>query len=180
LKILENNIVKLRALEPSDIDLLYKWENDTSIWQVSNSFVPFSRYILQKYIENSHQDIYQAKQLRLMIDIKTDDPDRSKTIGSIDLFDFDPFHKRAGVGILIGDKKNRNKGYASAALDVLINYAFNILNLHQLYCNINADNENSLQLFKKHGFEIVGVKKDWIKCFDGWIGEYLLQLINTA
>ena len=60
----------LRALEPTDIDALYKWENDPEIWHVSNTCTPYSKYILEKYIENSHLDIYQVKQLRLMIDIR--------------------------------------------------------------------------------------------------------------
>ena len=66
----EQGIV-LRALEPSDIDLLYQWENDKKIWQGSNTLVPFSRYILKQYIENSYKDIYEMKQQRFMIDVET-------------------------------------------------------------------------------------------------------------
>ena len=177
---LENDIIKLRALEPSDIDLLMCWENDTSIWRISNTLTPFSRHILHKYIENSHLDIYETKQLRLMIDLKTSEKKQKKTIGAIDLFNFDPYNKRAGIGILIAEKENRSKGYATEALEILIKYTFNILKLHQLYCNILTDNIISLNLFKKHGFVIVGEKKDWIKASEGWKGEYLLQLVSTG
>lgn len=170
---LENKNIKLRAVEPEDVDVLLKWENDTSIWKLSNTLTPFSKNILKQYIANAHLDIYQAKQLRLIIE--TND---KKPIGCIDLFDFDPFHGRAGIGILIADKENRGKGYASEALDVLIDYAFNILSLHQLYCNITEDNKESLKLFEKKGFVKVGVKKDWIKSFDNYIDEYLLQLVK--
>ncbi len=142
---LENNIIKLRALEPSDIDLLYKWENDISVWRVSNTLAPFSKYIIKQYIENSHFDIYQTKQLRLIIDLKSGE--ELIPIGCIDLFDFEPFHNRAGIGILIADSEYRGKSYASEALDLLIKYSFEILNLHQLYCNITVDNEASLKLF---------------------------------
>ncbi|MBA7522215.1 hypothetical protein ES705_14333 [subsurface metagenome] len=90
--------INLRALEAEDIGLLYEWENDKRIWQVSNTITPFSKFILQKYLDNSHMDIYQAKQLRLMIDLA--EGDSKRTVGAIDLFDFDPFHLRAGVGIL--------------------------------------------------------------------------------
>ena len=172
--------IVLRALEPSDIDLLYSWENDLEIWRVSNTIVPYSKYILRKYLENSHLDIYQTKQLRLMIDLKYDKGSKSKPIGTVDLFDFDPFHNRAGVGILIGDKSERKKGYASITLKRLINYAFHTLQLHQIYCNILKHNKDSLNLFQKHGFKIIGEKKEWIKAPEKYIGEYMLQLVNPS
>jgi diamine N-acetyltransferase len=168
--------ILLRALEPEDIDILYQWENDTEIWHLSNTITPFSRFVLEQYLVNSQEDIFTTKQLRLMIDL-TCTEGNAKTIGSIDLFDFSPNHKRAGVGIMI-TKEERGKGYASESLDLVIDYSFNTLDLHQLFCNISRDNAISLKLFQKHGFEIVGAKKDWINIKGMWIDEYLLQLIN--
>lgn len=167
----------LRAPEPSDIDVLYRWENDQEIWKVSNTITPFSKYILEKYIENSHLDIYQVKQLRMMIDVK--EKQLVRTVGTIDLFDFDPYHRRAGVGILIGEKPDRSKGYATMALRKFIQYCFEILQLHQLFCNITSNNAESLGLFKKCGFRVTGRKSDWIKTADGYIEELMLQLINN-
>jgi diamine N-acetyltransferase len=166
----------LRALEPSDVDLLYNWENNEKLWHLGNTVTPFSRFTLEQYILNSHQDIYTTKQLRLMIDKK--ESGQNETIGSIDLFDFDPSNKRAGIGILITDNE-RNKGYASEALELMINYCFNTLQLHQIYCNISADNPASLRLFKKHNFSSAGLKKEWIFVQGRWVDEYIFQLINT-
>jgi diamine N-acetyltransferase len=168
----------LRALEPGDINMLYSWENDPEIWHVSNTYTPYSKYILEKYIENSHLDIYQVKQLRLMIDVGTRGSKERRSVGTIDLFDFDPYHNRAGVGILIGDKSDRKKGYASLAMEKFLVYSFNTLQLHQLYCNITAGNTDSLRLFKKCGFKITGRKTDWVKTPVKYLDEYLLQLIN--
>ena len=166
--------LSFRAPEPSDIDKLYKWENDTSIWQLSNTVTPFSRHTLEEYILNSHQDIYTAKQLRLMIVLN----EGGETVGCIDLFDFDPVNLNAGVGILIcGD--HRNNGYATEALSMLVDYAFKTLHLHQLYCNITTNNEASLNLFQKQNFKIIGLKKEWIRTKDGWLDEYMLQLLNN-
>ncbi|MBN1184765.1 MAG: GNAT family N-acetyltransferase [Bacteroidales bacterium] len=176
IKYLENTILKLRALEPTDIELLYQWENDTSLWRVSNTLAPFSRHTLSKYLESAHLDIFEVKQLRLMIDLKEDDS--IITIGAIDLFDFDPYHLRAGIGILIADTSQRNKGYAAGALDLLIKYCFEMLQLHQLYCNITTDNKVSIKLFTNAGFKIIGEKKDWVKTMNSWIGEYMLQLLK--
>jgi len=165
--------IKLRAVEPSDIDLLYLWENDISTWHMSNTITPFSKFLLEEYIANAGLDIFSAKQYRLMIEILNS----KKTIGCIDLFDFDPLNIRAGIGILISDEE-RNKGYASEALEIMIDYCFNTLMLKQLYCNILFNNNNSLKLFKKYNFQIIGLKKNWIRRNDRWEDEYMLQLIN--
>ncbi|MGQ9621174.1 MAG: GNAT family N-acetyltransferase [Bacteroidales bacterium] len=165
----------LRAVEPEDLELLYKWENNIDYWLISNTLKPFSKYLLKKYIENSHKNIYEAGQLRLMIDLD----ESKKTIGTVDLFDFDPFHQRTGIGILIADKSNRRKGYASMALKCLIDYCFNTLQIHQLYCNILSNNCESMELFRKMGFVETGIKKDWIKTRNGFLDEHLFQLINT-
>lgn len=175
---LDNGKIILRAPELYDVDVLYLWENDRHTWKVSNTITPFSKYILKKYIENSHLDIYQTRQLRLMIDLQKGS--EVKPIGSVDLFEFDPYHNRAGVGILIGDYSERKKGYASFALDELISYSFETLQLHQLYCNIADGNTESLELFKNKGFILTGTKKEWIKTPKGYIDEFSLQLINQA
>jgi diamine N-acetyltransferase len=177
LSILSGKNLFLRAPEPGDIDFLYGMENDTSVWKVSNTFAPFSRFQLEQYIMNVQQDIYITKQLRLMIDLKqTSQP--ATSIGSIDLFDFDPYHFRAGIGILL-TKSYRNRGYASEALGVLIRYAFETLHLHQLYCHITPDNLSSIKLFKKAGFVRCGIKKDWINEGDHWNDEWMFQLIRS-
>jgi diamine N-acetyltransferase len=99
-----------------------------------------------------------------------------EAIGTIDLFDFDPFHLRAGVGILLGNSEQRKKGFASQALEIIISYAGKSLLLKQLYCNISENNEDSLKLFISKSFVITGQKKDWLKTRDGWMTEYFLQL----
>ncbi len=167
--------VRLRALEPEDLELLYEWENNDAYWVISNTVSPFSKYTLKRYMENSHKSIYETGQLRLMIDIS----EEKKTIGTIDIFDFDPFHKRAGIGILIADEAQRKKGYASMSLKCLIDYCFRTLQLHQLYCNILSNNSESIDLFKKMGFTESGMKKEWVKTTDGYLDEYMFQLINT-
>lgn len=166
--------IKLRALEPEDLELLYEWENNDSYWVISNTVAPFSKYTLKRYLENSHKNIFETGQLRFMIEIASE----KKTIGTIDLFDFDPFHMRAGLGILIADDAERRKGYASLALKCLIDYCFKTLQLHQLYCNILANNCESMDLFKKQGFVQSGIKKDWVKTSEGYLDEYMFQLIR--
>ncbi|MCG8410729.1 MAG: GNAT family N-acetyltransferase [Bacteroidales bacterium] len=177
MEILNGKNIHLRAIEPNDIDIIHKWENNSDIWHLSNTIVPFSKYIIHQFIENSHHDIFQNKQLRLMIDRV--DKGKNETIGTIDLFDFDPLHKRAGIGILIANNKDRGKGYASEALDILINYCFSILQLNQLYCNITTDNKQSIKLFENKDFELVGIKKDWLLFAGEKKDEAMYQLLNS-
>ena len=172
---IKNNI-QLRAPEPEDISLLYEWENDPSIWELSNTLAPVSRHTIEQFIQDSRLDIYQTKQFRYMIELISNK--NRMTIGTIDLFDFDPFHKRVGVGILIKDISQRRMGYASDALSILLDYCFQVLDLHQVYCNISNDNKASLSLFKNLGFIISGEKKDWSKNQGKWKSEFFLQLIN--
>lgn len=171
---LKGDTIYLRALEPEDLDFIYEVENDESIWEISCTQTPYSRFLIKQYLENAHKDIYEAKQLRLVISDYDD-----VAVGLIDLFDFDVKNKRAGVGILIKAPSARSKGYGREALKLLINYCFTHLDLHQLYCNITEDNEASMKLFVHHGFEKIGLKKDWTYIQGAYKNEYLFQLINN-
>jgi diamine N-acetyltransferase len=171
---LKGTQIHLRALELEDLQFLYETENKEAFWQVSNTQTPFSKFTLSKYLDNAHLDIYEAKQLRLVMATNTDD----KPVGMIDLFDFDPANKRAGIGILTLETY-RKKGFAMEALRLLISYAFQHLNLHQLYAHIASDNANSMDLFEKNNFVIAGVRKDWIFDLPTYKDEVMYQLIRT-
>ena len=170
---LKGEHIFLRALEPDDLDFVYQVENNTSIWHLSHTQTPYSRFLIKQYLENAHQDIYEAKQLRLVISSYD-----NEALGLIDIFDFDPKNKRAGIGIVILDEANRSKGFGKEALSLLTKYCFAHLDLHQLYCNIAEDNSASLKLFKNQGFEIIGLKKDWTYSEGVFKDEYLLQRIK--
>ncbi|CAL2084827.1 GNAT family protein [Tenacibaculum sp. 190524A02b] len=163
----------LRAIEPEDLSFLFTIENNEAFWEVSHTQTPFSKFLLKQYLENAHLDIYEAKQLRLIIQSN----DTLECIGMIDLFDFNPQHKRAGIGILIHPSFQK-KGFASEALDLVVTYAFTHLQLHQLYANITTDNIKSLHLFQKKNFKRIGIKKDWIFSQGKFKDEVLFQLIN--
>lgn len=176
--LLQGKNLQLRALEPKDLDLLYKWENNPEVWPVSGTLTPFSRFVIEQYLTISHQDIYTSKELRLMIDLGNRDESKIKSIGCIDLFDFDAKNKRAGIGILIGDDSERRKGYAAEAVEIVIDYCFSTLDLHQVYCSVIADNQDSLALFRKLNFETTGTRKDWNYNKGQFVDEYLLQYIR--
>jgi diamine N-acetyltransferase len=169
---LKGEHISLRALEPEDLDFLFQVENDETFWELSNTQTPFSKYILKQYIENANQDIYEIKQFRFVIC-----NNENTQIGMIDLFEFDPKNKRIGVGLLILNKF-QNQGLGSEALKLIINYAFESLNVHQIFANISSNNKNSISLFKKFNFAEVGVKKDWNFNNNKYQDEILFQLIK--
>ncbi|WP_430425490.1 GNAT family N-acetyltransferase [Maribacter litoralis] len=171
---LKGKQIYLRALEQKDLNFLYLIENDTKVWEVSGTVTPYSKDVLQLYLDNAHRDIFDVKQLRLVICTL-----EHKTLGLIDVFDFEPNHKRAGIGIVILDEDQRNKGIGTEAITLLTNYLYETLGLQQVYANILEDNLSSLHLFKKLGFQVVGVKKDWVRFKNTFKNEVLLQKINS-
>ena len=171
---LKGNNIFLRALEEEDLDFLYNIENDETLWEVSNTSHPYSRYILKQYLENSYRDIYEVKQLRLVI-CKNEN---EAQVGFIDLFDFEPKHERVGVGIVIFSEEEKRKGIATEALRLICNYAFKNLNVHQIFASITEGNEGSIKLFENAGFERNGIKKDWVFANGNYKNEYLYQLIR--
>ena len=171
---LKGEHVYLRALEPEDLDFIHAIENDETIWEISNTQTPYSRYLIKQYLEQAHKDIYEVKQLRLVISNY-----ESESLGMIDIFDFDFKNRRAGIGILIKNISNRKNGYGSEALKLLVDYGFNHLDLHQMYCNILEDNLASIKLFTNQGFKKIGLKEDWIQHNGTFKNEYLFQRINS-
>ena len=172
--ILTNEIIKLRAVEPVDVDFLFDLENDSKLWHVTQTYAPYSRYDIEQYVFSvDKQDIAFAKQIRFVIEFLAE----SKAVGTIDLFDLDLLNRRGGVGIVLIESY-RGKGLAGMALDLLTDYAFNHLSLHQLYCNVEEGNSKSMELFQKQGFVVAGLKQDWNVKDDRWTGEYILQHIR--
>ena len=163
----------LRALEPSDLELLYQWENDPEIWKISHTLTPYSKYTLKQFIDSAQEDIFSTKQVRFMINLLH----TKQTVGILDIFDIDFINSRAGMGILI-DKNFRNQELGVETVLLALTYLFDTLHLHQIYCNVLNNNTISMKLFKKCGFSVVGTKKDWIKTQNGYEDVVLLQQMN--
>lgn len=167
----QNENIVIRAAEPQDAKLIYDWENDRDIWRVSETYMPYSLYQIEQFLFSN--DLFSTRQIRFIIERKND----NVNIGCIDIYDFDPVHMRAGIGILL-QKDFRKQGFANEALELLIDYVFNTLMLKQIYCLIDETNIDSLNLFKKIGFTQCGLRKEWIRTTDGFIDELEFQYIN--
>ncbi|EGJ71117.1 GCN5-related N-acetyltransferase [Bacteroides coprosuis DSM 18011] len=170
--LLESDQILLRPIEPEDLELLYRVENDGTVWTSCNTTMPYSKFFLKKYLESMQGDIFSDKQLRLVIEQKAN----YQPIGIIDLYDMVPLHQRAEIGIIILEEF-RSLGYGKEAIFLLLEYAFSHLFLHQIYAYVAVSNTQSVHLFKSCGFEEVAQLKDWIFTQDGFEDVLLLQKV---
>lgn len=171
-QLMSNNQIALRPLEPTDLDTLYNWENDTALWMVSDTVAPYSRAALWQYLEGYTGDLYAQRQLRLMITLASD----GTSVGTIDYLNFDPLNNRAELGLFI-DRDHRGKGLGREALELLTDYSREHLGLRQLYVFIDVANEVCLKLFKDFGYHQVGVINSWVKRGTTYHDVALLQMI---
>jgi diamine N-acetyltransferase len=172
---LEGKYIRLRAMEPADLDLLYKWENDSENWALGNTLTPYSLFTLDEFVRTASYDLQTTRQARLIIVNRKN----SQPAGAIDLFDIDFVHRRAGIGILI-DKDYRKQGLASECIRMITEYAFGMLNLAQLYCHITDDNRKSKKLFEKNGFKKSGCLKKWITHSGKSHDVFIYQKLNIS
>ncbi|GAC1370852.1 MAG: hypothetical protein NVS3B25_12270 [Hymenobacter sp.] len=156
-------MVHLRALEPDDLEFLFALENDPDIWGVSGTLAPVSRHALREYLAHAAADFYAVRQLRLVVCTEIDGP----AVGVVDLFDYDPLHERAGVGITIRAAARRH-GYATQALELVKTHARQVLRLHQMWATVGVDNRASMRLFRVAGFRRVGTRRAWLRTASGW------------
>ena len=154
-----NATIFLRAMEPEDLDVLYKIENDRALWGVGATNVPYSRFILHEYISRSSGDAYTDGQVRLMIENA-----EGEVVGIADLVNFDARNRKAEVGVVI-ESRFRRQGYACEALRQLADYARRVLHLHLLYAIVEKSNTPSIELFRKLNYRQTAELPDWL--YDG-------------
>lgn len=163
--------VLLRAVEPEDLDLMYLIENDTELWQFGCSNVPYSRHALRCFIEETRNDIFLDRQLRLVIQTQ-----EGVAIGFADLQNYDPQHNRAEVGVVLVPEA-QGKGYAKEALMLLSQYAGRHLHLHLLYAFVSGKNAAARRVFTKAGYNLVSVLPEWLKEGNGYSDACILTLV---
>lgn len=171
-QLMKNDTIELRPLEPTDLDTLYNWENDSALWVVSDTVAPYSRAALWQYLENYTGDIFAQRQLRLMITLAGD----GTPVGTIDFLNFDPLNNRAELGLFIASE-HRGQGLGRQALELLTAYAREHLGLRQLYVFIALDNTVCLKMFEDYGYRRVGVIQSWVKRGSTYRDVALLQMV---
>lgn len=147
--------IRLRALEPEDVELMYEIENDEKEWRHGDSVAPFSRQQLLDYAMNYDADPFRAGQLRLVVV-----NDKNESIGIADLYEISAKNRNAFIGIAI-HPEFRGRGYGTASIRLIADYAFKILKLKNLAAKVITSNHKALAMFKSSGFSEIGVMKGW-------------------
>lgn len=170
---LSDDTIYLRALEPEDLEVLYKWENDTSLWGNGSTINPYSRFTLKEYITRSlDENILEMRQLRFMICLK----ENGKAVGTADLFDIDPFHNRAALGLFV-TSEHRKQGIANRSLRIITEYAADTLLLHQIYVQIACNNKACIAMFDRSDFTKCGILKEWLRSKNGYLDVAVYQKV---
>ena len=159
--------IRLRALEPEDLELIYRIENDPHFWRFGASTVPYSRYVLRQYISSSQNDIFADGQVRLVIE------HQGQAVGFADLTNFDAIHLRAEIGLAILPEY-QGKHIGQSAVEALCDYARQ-LHLHQLYAIIATTNEPATRLFKLLAFDASATLHDWLRAEDNYVDAIVWQ-----
>lgn len=192
---MERGEVRLRALEPEDVDRLYIWENDRDMWPFGGTRAPLSRHQLWEYATNYDANPFAASQLRLIIGHATAPdnaiPQSSQSsqytqssqnsqsslipCGIIDLYDIDPVNSRAMVGIMVAPRW-RSRGIATRALELVGEYCRDILGLATIASEVASDNLPSIRLFgEKAAYRQVGERPSWYRRGDSFVSALLFQ-----
>lgn len=159
MRFLEDDILRLRAVEPSDADMMWSVETDSSQWLDNGMSAPYSRHNLREYADNYDADPIRAGQLRLVAELK--ESDRYSVVGLVDLYDISSICRTAFIGIYICEPY-RGNGHASRALSLMEKYARRLLNLRILAAKVSASNTASIHMFSKSGYMPAGELRDWI------------------
>lgn len=163
----------LRAPEPGDLECMFRFENSADLWELSNTTGPYSHYQLKQYIEQSQNDLFMDRQLRLMIETPG-----KEVAGIVDICNFDPLHSRAEVGIVVG-KEYRKRGVARLALALLEEHCFYYLGIHQLFAYIDTDNLACRALFASCGYRECALLGDWMHACGGYRDVVMVQKVNS-
>lgn len=164
--------IMLRAAEPEDLDLMYLVENDTALWTVGSSNVPYSRYALRQFIEQTSNDINSDGQVRLVIALN----EIRNAIGFVDLQNYDVRHRRAEVGIVLLPEW-QHQGYANEVLGILAIYASKHLYIHQLYAIVSVGNAAAQSLFNNAGYKKTATLQHWLFNGEEWQDAMVYQKI---
>lgn len=152
--------IHLRALEPEDLELLYRIENDAAFWRCGTTTVPYSRYILRQYLQSATYDLFADQQVRFVVE-GTAPEGQPHALGLADLTNFSPQHLRAEISLaILPEYQGRHVG--TSALQALVDYARS-QHLHQLYAIISTSNHAASSVFQRIGFEKTARLQGWLR-----------------
>lgn len=167
--------IRFRAIEREDLPMFVSWINDPEVRQYLLLDLPMSKVQEENWYENMLKQ--DPRTHPLVIEITTGQG--WQPIGTISLFNFQDTHRNAELGIMIGDKKNWNKGYGQEAVRLLCKHGFETLNLHRIYLCVYAVNLRGIRAYEKVGFVREGCSREAIYHEDEYIDLVQMGILHA-
>lgn len=140
--------IRLRAIERTDLAQFVEWINDPDVRRGISSFLPLSLVREEHWFEEMLKR--PAEEHPFALEIQQEQ--KWILIGSCGLFDIDWISRKAEIGIMIGDKRQWNKGYGTETMQLILKHGFETLNLHRLYLKVYDTNPSAIRAYEKAGF----------------------------
>ena len=142
----------LSPINKDDFEIYTKWLNDV---EVSGNLGNYRQMISLTSEQKFLDELMSGGQNYVVVLNENDE-----LIGNISLNEIDNISRRASVGLFIGEKENRGKGYGAEALRLILDYGFKTLNLHNVMLLVHSDNERAIACYKKVGFCEFGRRRE--------------------
>lgn len=168
----DKNLILGPLQKEDNLDDYANWLNDqeTTLFMGSGRF-PISVETLRDYI-----DKYNNNKDGMLLGIFLKKP--LKHIGNITLHQIDWINRHAEIGIFVGDKEVRGKGYATQSIKLVAEHAFFKLNLRKLYTGMIKGNAVAKKVFEKVGFKVEGTFKEHFYLNGDYLDCYRLGLLK--
>ena len=146
--------IYLSPRSTEDVEIYTRWLNDFETTDyIGRSNMTFTLEAEKKYLEGN----IGAEAVFAIIDMKKD-----KLIGTVGISKIDHINRKGTLGIFIGEKDYREKGYGTEAIQLMLDYGFNYLNLNSIKLNVFEFNKRAIACYKKCGFKEYGRRRQSI------------------
>lgn len=157
---LRDQELTLRLVEPDDAHLLHLWENDPQLAESNSLYEPLARYQAQQFVQIGQSHLIENGSLMLIAQITTEGETTPSPIGYIEIYNYDHFHRRAAVGLVVLPLWQHH-GYGRRMLSCIECYIFEVLRLHQLYAEVTGDNLKAQIFFDRSPYKRVARLPQW-------------------
>ncbi len=149
--------VTLAVPRPEDFDEISDWFTDGTF--IRNLDTDPARPLSGEELEQTYRNI--NRDTEFYFHIRTNDDDR--LLGFVTIYNIDWRNQLGQLAIAIGDAEDRGQGFGTEALNLMLNYGFNELNLYKVCLDVIATNQSAIAVYQNSGFEFEGTNKRAVK-----------------
>lgn len=173
---LRKGIVSLRLPHYDDVPYLKSWINNPRTAQYLTIYLPMTDEDEKKWVEKARSK--QSDHLAFVIDVHDMYLQRTP-VGVISLEKVDRRNRTTSLGLFIGDESYRQKGVATTALNLILEYAFMTLNVHNVWLSVISGNKPAYDTYTKCGFIHDATLRDKHYRDGRYVGEIIMSILRT-